>query len=145
MRHLALVGIALVAFAAWAGSRAKENQGQVPSTPTDGVGISQASACRFSARVDDGGTLNGGKLVLFYGEPLPDGGMRWVRSPSSLDCTLEAGKAIDGGNVSAQVCSDMAVGAQFGRVAPVASALVNASAAQITATVRAECWGPQIP
>lgn len=132
------LGCALVAYA---GTRAKDSNGSIPTSATDGVSLDRVTGCRISVRVMDGGTVNGGTLVSYYYDPV----LGWVRSPTALDCTLEANKLIDGGAPASQVCSDTQVLAQYGRVGVAVKSLVNGAASSITATSRIECWGPELP
>lgn len=131
-----------LAVAAWAGSRAKETSGARPTLSTDGVSLSEVEGCRASVRSTDGGTVNGGKLVLFYYDAV----LGWTRAQSSLDCTLEANKMLDGGAPSAQVCPDYGTLARFGRVGVASQNLVSADGGTVAgATVRLECWGRNLP
>ena len=130
----------LLAAVAFAGTRAKETSGAVPTLSTDGVALTDVSSCRFSARIVDGGTLNGGTLVAYYYDAVNG----WVRSPTSLDCVLEANKLIDAGPPSAQVCPDTAVNSRFGRVAVASKNLVNGAGTSVSATVRVECYVPSL-
>ncbi len=148
MRAL-LVAVGVIAAVALAGSRVKEGvqaQGAVPATladggTTDGVAIADSEGCRTSARVADGGTINGGVLASWY----YDGVLGWVRASTALDCTIESSKLLDGGAPSVQVCPDLGVLAKYGRVMYTNKSLVGADAGAISATVRVECWGRNIP
>ena len=135
-----LIATVMLAGLAYAGgcTRAAESTGAITVSATAGVPISDAEACRFSVRVTDGGTVNGGTLVAYYYDQV----LGWVRSNSALDCTLEANRLIDGGAPSAQVCPDTQVRAQFGRVAVASKNLVDGTGLAITATVRVECYTP---
>lgn len=142
MRAL-LVAVGVFAAVALAGSRVKETTGAgvAPTLSTDGVALADSEGCRVSARVTDGGTINGGTLVSYY----QDGVVGWVRASTALDCTLEANKTLDGGAPAAQVCPDLGVLAKFGRIAFAGKSLVGADGGTVTATVRTECWGRNIP
>ena len=143
MRAL-LVAVGVVAAVALAGSRVKETTGAVgvaPTLSTDGVTLADSEGCRASARVADGGTINGGVLAAYY----QDSVLGWVRAPTALDCTLESGKLLDGGAPAAQVCPDLGVLAKFGRIAFANKSLVGVDGGAVTATVRVECWGRNIP
>lgn len=149
-RSLLLTG--LLALSVWAGTRAKDTTGAVPSAATDGVALRGVQACRVSARALDGGTVNGGTLVAYY----YDSALGWVRSNTSLDCTLEANKGPSGAAPTAQVCPDTEVLAGFGRVSYAATGLVGADGgtpngigvdggANVEPVVRTECFGVDIP
>lgn len=145
----------LCVFAAtvvWAGSRASESTGGVPSATTDGVTLLDSSGCRVSIRARDGGTVNGGTLAVWYYDSV----LGWTRSATSLDCTLEANKLADGGAPTAQVCPDYQPMARFGRIAVEARNIVGADGgtpngigvdggANVPPLTRIECWGSEIP
>ena len=157
MRRALFTGLALAALAAFAGTRAKESAGAVPALladggTTDGVTLADSIGCRASVRVADGGTINGGTLASFYYDPV----LGWVRSATSLDCTLQANKLLDGGAPAAQVCPDSEPLARFGRWAVASTGLVGADGgtpngvgvdggSNVSPVVRVECWGPTIP
>jgi hypothetical protein len=146
MRYLYTLAIAmgLCALTALAGTRAKDSAGEVPFNDggvLEGVALNDAEGCRLSARVTDGGTINGGGLAVYYYDAV----LGWVRSPTSLDCTFEANKLQDGGAPAAQVCPDLGVLAKYGRIAAARKLLVNGAGSPATATVRVECWGRNIP
>lgn len=138
------VATALVAVA---GTRSYESSGSVPSVLADGghgsvgVALNDSAGCRFSARTQDGGTLNGGTIAAYY----YDSTLGWVRSNTQLDCTLEASKLLDGGAPSVQVCPDLEVLGRFGRVVGVAKSMVAADGGAAAVTIRTECWGSSIP
>jgi len=143
---------AFVAAVAWAGSRAADSSGGTPSATTDGVTLLDSTGCRVSIRARDGGTINGGTLAMWYYDSV----LGWTRSATSLDCTLEANKLIDGGAPTAQVCPDYQPMARFGRIAVEARNIVGADGgtpngigtdggANVTPLTRVECWGPEIP
>lgn len=139
-RALLLTG--LVALSVWAGTRAKDTDGSLPSTATDGVSLKEVQSCRASVRSVDGGTVNGGTVVSFYYDSV----LGWVRSPASLDCVLEANKLLDGGAPSVQICPDTEVLASYGRVSFVPFGVVNASGAAVPGMqVRTECFGRDLP
>lgn len=140
MKLKLLTAVLLVAAVAFAGTRAKETSGAIPTLSTDGVALTDVSSCRFSARLTDGGTLNGGTLVAYY----YDAQLGWVRSATALDCVLEANKLIDGGAPASQVCPDTAVNSRFGRVGVASKNLVNGAGTSVTATVRVECYVPAL-
>lgn len=132
------LGVAVTAFA---GSRAKDSAGAVPSAATDGVALGDSEGCRLSVRTTDGGTINGGTLAVYYYDSV----LGWVRSATSLDCVLESNKLIDGGAPQAQVCPDLGILARYGRIGVAAKALVGADGGTVTAITRVECYGAQIP
>ncbi len=131
----------LIGFAAWAGSRAKDSDGSVPTASTDGVSLSEVTGCRASVRSDGGTTINGGTLVLYYYDAV----LGWAPSQSSLDCTLDAHRAADGGAGLSLVCPDTRVTAPYGRVAVNARSLTSSDGGVPTALVRIECFGPNLP
>lgn len=142
----------VLAAATWAGSRASDSAGGTPSGATAGVSLLDSEGCRVSVRALDGGTINGGSLALWYYDSV----LGWTRSATSLDCTLEANKLIDGGAPSAQVCPDYQPAARFGRLAAEARNLVGADGGtpngvgvdggqNVPPVVRVECWGREIP
>lgn len=139
----------LVGLTAFGGSRVKEVNAALNTPPTtladggttDGVSLSEIEGCRVSARVADGGTLNGGVLAAYYFDAV----LGWVRASTALDCTFEAGKLLDGGAPSTQVCPDLGVLAKYGRIAYVNKSLVGVDGGAATATVRTECWGRNLP
>ena len=153
MRKLSLMIAGLCALAAWAGTRAKDSSGAQPSAASDGVSLNDSIGCRASVRVTDGGTINGGKLLAWYYDPV----LGWVRASTLLDCSLEANKLPDGGAPSAQVCLDFEPAARFGRIGFQSSSLVGADGGSpngfdgtdggqhVAPVVRVECWGPTIP
>lgn len=138
-----------VSVIALAGSRVKEitvAQGVVPTTladggTTDGVSLSEIEGCRISARVSDGGTINGGVIGVYY----YDSAIGWVRASTALDCTLEASKLFDGGAPAAQVCPDLGILAKYGRISATNKSLVGIDGGAVTATIRTECWGRNLP
>jgi hypothetical protein len=149
-RSLLLTG--LIALSVWAGTRAKDTTGAVPSAATDGVSLKEVQSCRASVRVADAGTVNGGTLVAYYYDAV----LGWVRSNTSLDCTLEANKGPSGAAPSAQVCPDTQVLAAYGRVAVASSGLVGADGGtpngigvdggqNVEPVVRIECFGSNLP
>ncbi len=140
MKRLLLIAALTAAALAWAGSRAAESSGTVPTSATAGVSISQTTACRGSVRVDDGGAVMGGALQPYYYDAV----LGWVESSRASACTLDGTLQLDGGQRSRQVC-EWAVNGQFGRVALVANGLVNDAGTSITATVRLECSGADLP
>jgi len=146
MRYFYLLAIALglCALTALAGSRASDSTGAVPFNDggvLEGVSLTDVEGCRLSARVTDGGTINGGGLAVYY----YDTALGWVRGSTALDCTFEANKLLDGGAPSAQVCPDLGVLAKYGRIAAARKLLVNGAGSPATATVRVECWGRNLP
>lgn len=152
MKRLLISGAVLLAWLAWAGSRANESTGAVPSLATDGVSLNDSEGCRLSVREADGGTLNGGTLAVWY----YDARLGWVRSASALDCVLESNKLADGGAPSAQVCPDLQPLARFGRLGVEARGLVGLDGgspnglgvdggANVAPVLRVECWGRAIP
>lgn len=146
MRYLYLLAFALglCALTALAGTRAKESQGTVPFNDggvLEGVSLSEVEGCRLSARVTDGGTINGGGLAVYYYDSV----LGWVRSSTSLDCSFESNKLQDGGAPSVQVCPDLGVLAKYGRIAAAGKLIVNGAGSAATATVRVECWGRNLP
>lgn len=130
-----------VAGVVYGGTRAAEVSGEIPSASNEGVPLDRVESCRFSIRVLDGGTINGGKLVAYYYDPV----LGWVRSPSALDCTLEANKLIDAGAPAAQVCADTTVLGRYGRVSAATQGVVNGAGAAATGFVRVECYGGDLP
>ena len=141
MRKLFFFCAAVFTALAYAGSRAAESSGATPTLTTDGVSLRDSEGCRVSARVGDGGTVNGGTLALWYHDSV----LGWTRGSTSLDCTLESNKLWDGGAPSAQVCPDRVPAARFGRMAAEARSLIGVDGGVITANVRVECWGRDIP
>lgn len=146
MRYLYLLAFALglCALTALAGTRAKESQGTVPFNDggvLEGVSLSEVEGCRLSARVTDGGTINGGGLAVYYYDAV----LGWVRSSTALDCTFEANKLQDGGAPAVQVCPDLGILAKYGRLAVAGKLLTGVDGGAITATTRVECWGRNIP
>lgn len=137
----AFLAVLLAGALAFAGTRARESAGAVPTLATDGVSIVGATACRMSARVTDGGAVNGGTLVPYYYDAV----LGWVRAGSATDCTLESNKLLDGGAPSAQVCLVDVAGASWGRIAAVANGLFTADGGPATANIRVECFDPTIP
>lgn len=150
MRALLVVLFAsLLALTAFGGSRVKEAVAVTNAVPallsdggtTDGVSLLEVEGCRVSARVTDGGTINGGVLAAYYF----DSALGWVRASTALDCTLEANKLLDAGAPTVQVCPDLGTLAKYGRIAYVNKSVVNGSAAAATVTTRVECWGRNLP
>ncbi len=146
LNHKVIVVAGLVlAFAAWAGSRAAEtDSATVPSGTTctsAGVAINDSSGCRASVRRTDGGTINSGKVAYYY----CDSTLGWVPSSSALDCTLDSNRGADGGASSAHVCPDLVPQARFGRVAAVPYGIGGPDAGAVGVTTRIECWGGEIP
>lgn len=141
MKKLVLL-LPLLALAALAGTRAAESAGNVPTLATEGVSLTNVEGCRLSARSADGGTVNGGKVVAYYYDAVNG----WTRSASTLDCTLESNKLLDGGAPRSQVCSDLAVGGSFGRIAAVNGGVTSADGGTpVGLVVRVECYGKELP
>ena len=151
MRRFALIAL-LTAAVAYAGTRAVEGAGAVPTLATHGVNLSEVAGCRASIRVDGGGTINGGTLASYYYDAV----LGWVRSNTALDCTLEASKLLDGGAPAVQVCPDTLPQAKFGRFTVAANGIVGADGGtpngvgtdggqNIAPIVRVECWGASLP
>lgn len=138
MKYLLALGVGLVVAVAWAGSRAAESGGGVPTDAGQGVSLSGVTACRASVRQTDGGTINGGKVGFMYYDAVNG----WVASPSVFDCSLSTAGLPDGGIQSAQVCPDMTVGVEVGRIGAFNKAIINGSGAPTLPIVRVECWGP---
>lgn len=151
MRKFGLLTLCLAAVA-WAGSRVKETSGAVPTGAADGVSLKEVESCRASIRVDGGGTVNGGTLASYYHDSV----LGWVRSPTRLDCVLEANKLHDGGAPSVQVCPDNEPLARFGRFAVASVNIVGADGGtpngvgtdggqNVEPVVRVECFGKGLP
>lgn len=150
MRRLFPLFIALVAFVAVAGSRAKESDGTVPSASTDGVSIADSVGCRASVHVDGGNVNTGAKLIYHYYDAVT----LWNESASTLACTVTA--RADAGTRVSYVCPDLEPLARFGRVGVSLYGMVGIDGGtpngvgadggqNLTPVARIECWGPSIP
>ncbi len=129
------------ALGAWAGTRVKETQGQVPSSATDGIDLREVTACRTSARMTDGGTIGAGTIQYYRYETATG----WLRSPSVFDCSMELNKLTDGGSGPAQDCPIIEPLVQSGRIGAIAVGFTNPSGTAITPIIKQECWGPALP
>lgn len=157
MRRLLLVGAALVGALALAGQQGKDSTGAAPTplgpsaqAERQGVPLTGAVGCRMSIRVDGGGNVAAGCVLVpwYY-----DSTLGWVESASSLHCTTTA--TLDGGARDNYVCPDLTPAARFGRVALQKVYCVGADGGTGSASssdggilaapvTRIECWGPGV-
>lgn len=154
MQRLAIALLILgVSLAAVAGVRSADSNGfpPAPSAATAGVSLQDVEACRYSIRVDGGGTVSTGFIVPHY----YDSTLGWQESKLSLHCAIPTTRA-DGGVWTSYACPDAKVAARFGRVAVSARGVLGSDGGSpnglgsdggynVAPIVRVECWGPLIP